>query len=78
MLQIAAGIFLVIGGISLIVFGAANHIADPAVVRFVGVKSVTLENPRTGDTEIFQPEDVVYLRPGSGLVVNNVPMGVEE
>jgi len=71
MIQIAAGIFLVVGGISLICFGLANHLADPAKVRIVGVKSVELEHTRSGLTEQVQPEEWVYMRPGSTMTVAN-------
>ncbi len=71
MIQIAAGIFLVVGGIALIVFGAANHIASPAMVKFVGVESVTMESTKTGAVEDLHPEERIYLRPGSSLTVTN-------
>jgi hypothetical protein len=70
MIQIAAGLFLVIGGIALIVFGAANHIADPAKIRIVGVKTVEIER-RFGMAERVQPEEWLYMRPGASLTLTN-------
>ena len=71
MIQIAAGIFLTIGGIALIVFGAANLVADPARVRIVGVKNVELESARSGKVEQVQPEEWLYMRPGSAMTIAN-------
>lgn len=67
MIQIAAGILMILGGVGLVAYGAANYLADSAMVRIHTAKPITVQ--RADGEESLASGEWFRLAPGSTFTI---------